>query len=238
MIDALLSVIKPIDAPGSIPFLVIGLVLGLAVTFVWPRNRRLGRYWLMSLLTFYFLLALPVVAKLISTSLPGPAAVEPFRPGQLDTLVVFDGDNRRGRVATAVEIIAKWRPQEVWVLGVEADWIQDALHSKLSGETRIQVDLATSTTRLQLDWVADRLKRKSGERIALVASRLQVPRIVGMAKAIALDVPIVSAPVDDEPPSTGARLFLPTYLALRVSRDALYEHAAIAYYRSRGWAVP
>jgi hypothetical protein len=28
---------------------------------------------------------------------------------------------------------------------------------------------------------------------------------------------------------------VPTYIALRVSRDALYEHAALAYYRSRGW---
>jgi hypothetical protein len=29
--------------------------------------------------------------------------------------------------------------------------------------------------------------------------------------------------------------FLPTYASLLVSRDALYEYAALAYYRWRGW---
>jgi ABC-type Fe3+ transport system permease subunit len=68
MIDAVLSVLKPIGAPGSIPFLVIGLVVALAMTFVWPRSRRAGRYWLMSLLTFYLLMALPIVAKMVAQS--------------------------------------------------------------------------------------------------------------------------------------------------------------------------
>jgi hypothetical protein len=30
-------------------------------------------------------------------------------------------------------------------------------------------------------------------------------------------------------------LYIPTYTALRVSRDALYEHAALAYYGWRRW---
>jgi hypothetical protein len=30
-------------------------------------------------------------------------------------------------------------------------------------------------------------------------------------------------------------VFVPTYYALRVSRDAIYEHVALRYYRWHGW---
>jgi hypothetical protein len=46
---------------------------------------------------------------------------------------------------------------------------------------------------------------------------------------------IAASAIDDEPPVSGPGLWAPTYIALRVSRDALYEHAALVYYRWRGW---
>jgi hypothetical protein len=238
MIDAVLSVLKPIGAPGSIPFLVIGLVVALAMTFVWPRSRRAGRYWLMSLLTFYLLMALPIVAKMVSGALPGVTGLNPRAITPLDSVVVFDGDNRRGRVATTSQLVAMTRPREVWVLGLEADWIRDTLPSAGVPAEMVHAEFGTGTTRLQLDWVVRRLSHNPHERLAIVASRLQVPRIAGMARAMRLDVPVIGAPVDDEPPASGMRVFVPTDRALRVSRDALYEHAAVAYYRSRGWIVP
>lgn len=238
MIDALLSVLKPIDAPGSIPFLLIGIAAGLIVTFVWPRNRRLGGAWLVILAALYVLLSLPIVAKLISGSLPVVNSSKASSLGPLDTLVIFDGDNRRGRVAAAHDVFAGSAPREIWVLGLQADWIRDALPRAGLPAALVRTDFETTTTRLQLDWVASRHGRAPDERMAMIASRLQVPRIASMAASLGVDIPIVAAPVDIEPPTTGLSLFVPTYLALRVSRDALYEHAAFRYYRSRGWARP
>jgi len=238
MVDALLSVLKPIDAPGSIPFLLLGLAAGLILTFVWPRNRKLGRAWLLALAGLYLTLSLPIVARLITASLPIVHASEVNALGPLDTVIIFDGDNRRGRVATAHDAFIASAPHEIWVLGLQADWIRDALPAAGVPAELIRTDFDTITTRLQLDWVAARHGRMPNDRMAIIASRLQVPRIAGMAKSLGIDVPIVAAPIDSEPPATGLGLFVPTYLALRVSRDALYEHAAVRYYRSRGWARP
>jgi hypothetical protein len=46
-------------------------------------------------------------------------------------------------------------------------------------------------------------------------------------------VALLPSAVDAEPPTAGTDRFVPSYLALRLSRDAIYEHAALVYYRSR-----
>ena len=46
---------------------------------------------------------------------------------------------------------------------------------------------------------------------------------------------LIVSPIDTEPATSGWRLVVPTYYALRVSRDAIYEHAALALYTWRGW---
>jgi hypothetical protein len=56
-----------------------------------------------------------------------------------------------------------------------------------------------------------------------------------MARAMGLDIQTVPSPIDDEPPRTGIKRVVPSYIGLRVSRDALYEHMAIAYYTRKGW---
>lgn len=234
----LLSWLKPIDAPGSIGFLWLSVGIGLFVMFVWPRNRRLGRRWLAGVAALYVVLALPIVAWAIATTLPHTSTTPAAQVGPLDALVVFDGDNRRGRVTTAADVFARSKPATVWVLGLQADWIQDELRASGLPWDVVQIDTATGTTRAQMQWVADRRSRDPHLRMAVIASRLQAPRMVGLARSAGLDVPIVRAPVDREPPTDGVRLAVPTYLALRVSRDALYEHAAVRYYAWKGWIAP
>lgn len=237
MIDALLSILKPIDAPGSIPFLLLAGAAGLLITFVWPRNRRLGRYWFTSLSVLYAILALPLAARAISPSVPPSLVDAPsVTAGQLDALVIFDGDNRRGRVTASRDLYQSAHPRVVWVLGLEADWIRDELPRVGVPSNVIQTDFATGTTRAQLEWVRNQREHIGEGRIAVVASRLQLRRVAGMAKVMGLKVRLISAPVDHEPATHGWRLYVPSYFALRVSRDGLYERAAMRYYQWRGWA--
>jgi hypothetical protein len=56
-----------------------------------------------------------------------------------------------------------------------------------------------------------------------------------LAKTVGILPELVPASIDIEPPTSGVRRFIPAYIALRVSRDALYEHAALLYYRYNGW---
>ena len=79
------------------------------------------------------------------------------------------------------------------------------------------------------------MKEHSSLRAAVIVSRLQAARTRGLADRLGLDVLVIPAPVDSEPPSAGARRWLPSYAGLLMSRDALYEMVALAHYRRNGW---
>jgi hypothetical protein len=96
-------------------------------------------------------------------------------------------------------------------------------------------ETGVSNTRDQIDWVVLFVREHPDSRVAVVASRLQMPRVRALADAQNLRVAFVAAPIDTDPASVGWRRLWPSYAALRASRDAIYEHAALAYYRWRGW---
>jgi len=228
----LLSLLKFFAVPGSLSFLAFCLVFGLGLIYIWPR-RRLGRMFLLGVGIVYVVLALPVVANAIADRLPRYQSSETEPVGTLDALVVFDGDNRRGRVRAAAEAYKATPARRVVVLG--GVWMIDPIAEAGVPRDRITWDGSTPTTRDQIAWV----KRLSGNipegRIAVVASRLQMPRIALLIEASRVPAVLIASPVDTEPPVAGWQTFLPTYTALRVSRDAIYEKVALAYYQWRGW---
>jgi hypothetical protein len=59
--------------------------------------------------------------------------------------------------------------------------------------------------------------------------------VAGLVRRADLPTVLIASPVDTEPATSGWWLFVPSYYALRVSRDAIYEHAALAYYARKGW---
>jgi hypothetical protein len=62
-----------------------------------------------------------------------------------------------------------------------------------------------------------------------------MPRIAALARSAGVAPLLLPSPIDDEPPAVGVWRFVPTYIGLRTSRDAMYEHAALVYYRNKGW---
>ena len=100
---------------------------------------------------------------------------------------------------------------------------------------RMMIESDSANTREQIATVQRFLAHRPDDRTAIVVSRLQMPRVARLARQAGLTLVLVPSPVDTEPPKTGVRVFVPTYTALRVSRDSLYEHTALAYYRWRGW---
>ena len=225
-----MALFKFLAVPGSLPFLVLNLAIGAALARFTRRFRRIGRLWIATTCLLYVVLALPVVANAIID--PLPAAVATGADERVDLLVVFDGDNRRGRVATACRA-ASGQAIDVRVLG--ETWMLDPLLACGIARDRLAIDEQVATTRDQLDWVARVRGERPASRIVVIASRLQAPRIRALAAARHLDVRLLASPIDAEPPASGWRRFVPSYIALRASRDAIYEHAALAYYRYRGW---
>jgi uncharacterized SAM-binding protein YcdF (DUF218 family) len=154
----------------------------------------------------------------------------------IDQLVVLDGDNRVGRVKLTREIFDTRPPQRVWVLGDV--WIANALRDAGIPNDKLTHEIGAGTTREQIARVTALVHSNPRTSFAVVASRLQMPRIAALFRAGGLSVALLASPVDAEPPTSGARVFVPSYAALRVSRDAFYEVVALAYYRWRGWIAP
>jgi hypothetical protein len=238
-----LDILKLLGAPGSIQFFILAVLAGLGLIRVVPRFRGVGLAWLIAVSASYIVLALPVVANAIASALPRIGSrVETATSGSADasqphnrisTLIVLDGDNRRGRVREVQRVLATDSPSTVWVLG--GRWILEALEEAHVSGPRFRYDATARTTREQMDQVARIAGGAPDGRTSLIASRLQAPRVAALAQTLGLQVSVLPSAIDAEPPVAGLVVYLPTYIALRVSRDALYEHAALAFYRWRGW---
>lgn len=231
----MISLLKATGGPGSIPFLVLAIAIGLIVTYAWPKRRRLGLLWMIAVCTVYAVLALPLTAQALASSLPSITTREPAA-APIALLIVLDGDNRRGRARVAQRLVAANQPPAVWVLG--SSWMIDPLLQAGVPDMVARHDPSAANTREQMRQVAAMSAKGAPGRTVVIASRLQVPRVAALAAAFDTEPDIVSAPVDDEPPTQGWRRFVPTYIALRVSRDALYEHAAWWWYVRQGWIDP
>ena len=228
----MLDILKLFGAPGSIPLLVIATLAGLAVVRFSRGFRRAGWIGLGAVTIGYAVLALPVVANGIANALPPLDRAKDARDS-ISTLVVLDGDNRRGRVREVQRVLSTDSPTTVWVLG--GRWILEALEDAGVSGPAFRYDALATTTREQMDQVARIVSAVPDGRTAVLTSRLQAPRVVALTRARGIHVTVLSSAVDAEPPTAGLGAYMPTYTALRVSRDAIYEHAALAYYRWRRW---
>jgi len=148
-------------------------------------------------------------------------------------LMVFDGDNRVGRVREALRVWSAVHPERMIASG--SQWLFDRLSAEGVPRERLVHEHTSVNKRGQVDYVKQYVKAQPAIRIGVIASRLQMPRIMALAKRAHLTLAFFPSSVDNEPVREGPLLFLPTYAALRVSRDALYERAALAYYRRQGW---
>jgi uncharacterized SAM-binding protein YcdF (DUF218 family) len=227
-----MEVIKQIGPPGSIGFLLVCLFLGVLFAFVWPRSRRFAKHWLLWVSGVYLVLGLPVVANAICDALP--AVDTTSDPGQrVQTLMIIDGDNRRGRLEESLRFLKAHPGIAFWVLGEE--WLIEELGRAGYPRRTYGQEQKSRNTREQMAWIRDFVGRSGGQRVAILASRLQMPRVAALARAAGLDAQLVGSPLDVEPARSGSKRFVPAYAALRASRDAIYEHAALAYYRWKGW---
>ena len=107
-----LSVLKAIAGPGSVGFFVLVGAVGLVLTYLLPRFRRLGRYSLIALFCGYFVLSVPLVAGTIADLLPGRSLSHASCPGPLDLLIVLDGDNAGERAREGGRVYASASPYQ------------------------------------------------------------------------------------------------------------------------------
>jgi uncharacterized SAM-binding protein YcdF (DUF218 family) len=250
-----LTIAKMIGGPGSLGFLAAGTIAGVVLLRFVPRGQTFARAWLALLCAAYLIMALPPVALAIAAPLADEQPVgsglsrtiPPVGSGLsrttgtaldtgIDTLVVFDGDNHWGRVQEAARLWHAAHPTTVIASG--GPWLEEHLRDAGIPADHLVLEQASRTTRDQVDYVRTYAAGHANTRIAVIASRLQLPRVAALFDRARLMVSLFGAPVDREVVTDGVRRYVPEYAALRISRDALYERIALVYYEWRGWINP
>jgi uncharacterized SAM-binding protein YcdF (DUF218 family) len=235
--SALLEIAKTIGGPGSVGFLLLAYLLIGAASWYQPARRRAG-YAALLLCTMYIVMATPVVAAHVGAALPRVSASNQPDGSPLDLLITLGGDNVDGRITETARVYSAAAPRAVLVLG--PDWFVERLRRAGIPRASICQIGDPANTRSQMQAVSDTVARNPTGRIGVVASRLQMPRVAALAAAegiLGSHFVLIAAPVDREPTTTGLGRYLPSYAALCVTRDALYEVAALAYYRWRGYVA-
>jgi hypothetical protein len=229
---AVLSILKAVGGPGSLGFLAFTSMLALALARIGPRARRFARAWLLGIYSAYIVLGLPIVANRIVDTIPPHQALTDFSSLKgADLLVLFDGDNPRERIREARKVFVAVSPPLVLVSG--PGWFVGKAVDADVGADQMIVDSKTATTREQVARLPETFQRLGSKHPVVVASRLQMPRIAGLLRASGIAASLAPSPLDAEPARSGWRRFLPTYGTLCASRDAIYEHVALAYYRRK-----
>ena len=171
-----IEMLKWVGVPGTPTHFALCLGAGAFFIYVWPRSRKLGRICTSLVLIVHVVLALPSVAIAIANRLPVVPQPLPEAVGKLDALIVFDGDNRRGRVAKASQIYATSSPSELWILGERMDGQRARLRRQGCKPAGLRLMNSSANTREQVAWVQRREANEPWAPVRNIALRLQVPR--------------------------------------------------------------
>jgi uncharacterized SAM-binding protein YcdF (DUF218 family) len=257
------SIVKSFLVPGSISFLVAGLVVGVGLLYGSDRMRRWGRAWLTVLLLVYAFLATPLGADLVAAPLVRrftPITRRDQAPG-VDTLVVLStggeiyraygeevaemGKSTAYNALEAARVYRVMTPRTVIASGgivdpgarrdPEAAVLTDGLVRLGVPRDRIVLESRSRTTREQAVNVAELLKKRGVKRFVLVTTADHMPRANATFKELNLQpVPAVSMFAMATPPGLWHRL-RPSINALKQSDWACYEYLARIYYWKQGW---
>ena len=259
--DILNRIFKLALLPGSIQFLVVGLVIGVALLYGRDRARRLGRYWLTALTAAYLAMSVPVGADILVRGLArgfGSIAAASDAGGATAIVVLAGGSQRYSNQGSGVEFVSEasaLRALEAariyhllsdplvitsgWTMPErtrsEAALLADALISLGVPAGRIIREARSMNTREHAIYVPTVLRQHGVERFVLVTSATHIRRAVRAFEAQQLHpVPSMSA-MRSSRPRRGMRDWWPGGDNLYISGQAIYELFGLVYYWSRGW---
>lgn len=259
------DLVKTFVVPGSLSFLVAGLVLGVALLYGNDRVRRWGRAWLTGLVVAYGLLSTPLGADLLTAPLVGAAArvTSPAQAAGIDTIVVLSTGGQvfraeggevtemgEGTSLNAIEAARLYRllpsPKVIASGGIvnpesrrepEAEVLARGLVRLGIPRDRIALEPRSRTTREQAVNVAQLLRQRGVRRFILVTAADHMPRSLRSFRRQGLTpVPSASRMAAATPPGLWWRL-RPGLGALEESERACYEYLARLYYWTSGWVM-
>jgi uncharacterized SAM-binding protein YcdF (DUF218 family) len=217
-------------APGTAAFFIV--VAGISIALILrPGRVRTGGIALSALLAAaYLVMATPWTAARLSSGLMRYRPISERADAHgATTVVVLTGDSNYARVVEAARLYELLQPR--WMLMGGTELMREELIQAGVPKTRILMEGGGLTTREQIVNVERIVRRHNMGRVVLVVSAIHMRRTLAAARAAGLDVvPSASSTRRNAGPP-----FVPTFDGLRLTRESLYEYAALAYYEWRGW---
>ncbi len=258
--DVVFQIIRDSIVPGSAPFLLLGLTLGVLLLMAGSRCQGWGRRWLVTLAALYWAMSLPIVADTAEGMLAGdyrPATVREAR--RADTVVVLGGGNQTygaaGRELNLVTpesafavleaarlyhlmdeplIIVSGGIARRWVGSPESEAMRKSLLDLGIPDERILEESVSRNTHEQALNLTRLLRTHRIDRFVLVTRPAHMRRAMIMFEAQGTrPIPSVSRThsADLAPPSS----WLPDWGAWSTSYQVVHQYLALAYAWGRGW---
>jgi hypothetical protein len=226
--------IKAVGGPGSAGFFLAVAAIALILIAVSRRTRRSGLRLLVLLGVVYLFLSLPVVGEFMAG---GTRVFDVSRMAELsgiEDVFVFDGDSYESRAALAGDLDRSMKIRNVWILGYIQ--LRDALVDGGVADGHLRWGYTEGdTTYGQVVRMRKLMEHYKIPRAAAVTSRVQATRVRQLIERSGVNAVVVASAMNLEPNATGLWRFVPSRAALALSRDGLYERAALLYYRWNDW---
>lgn len=247
--------------PGSLAFLLFGLLAGLILSRRPGRGATWGRRLIAALAVSYAVIATPAGAGMMTAPLvwgfqPLSHAAEAQGAG---AVVVLDGGTTRclinghlheranewsaSRAAEAVRVARILGEPLVIVTGgtpsARAGWSLEGetlRHEIIRGGVpagRVLLDPVSLNTRAHALTVSRLLRERGIGRIVLVTSDTHIRRAAAVFRAQGVD--LIASPATACEGARGWQRLWPSSTALRQSEGAIYDYAGLVYYWVRGW---
>jgi uncharacterized SAM-binding protein YcdF (DUF218 family) len=249
--------------PGSFPFLLLSIIIGLVLLYLDERRSRWGKRWLTVLITAYLLLATPLVATSLEGMLQGDlGAVLPGQPAaDVDAIVVLGGGGvsytsgtmeistlSESSALRLLEGLRLWKQLDpAWfvvsggdnpdagLLTAESETMQATLIKLGVPEERLLLEAGSANTHDQALNLRPIFMENEIERFLLVTSPTHMRRAYLTFVHAGLDpIPAASLEHSQAKGSLGKSI-LPSLDALDASRNVMRELFGLLYYALRGW---
>ncbi len=256
--DALVELVKANLIPGSISFLLFGLVAGVILLYAGRRAARWGQRWLTALAVLYLVLSLPVTAGLLEKSLGG--SYPRFDTGSEQAVVILGGggltyeddgystqilsDSSTLRTLEGLRIYHLLNDPWIIVSGgaspgsgltrAESETMRDLLLNLDVPAEKILIEAGSADTHDQALNVPPLLQAEGVSGFVLVTSTTHLRRAMLSFEAAGFKPTPGPAPERSATQPNPAPL-LPDLGALEASRRALREWMGLLYYALRGW---